>query len=178
MGFIQASTRQMDRLLAGLLQVSRLGRVEIKPIRLDMNRVVAESLHALDFQLQSCSARVEVLPLPPCQGDLGQVSQVFTNLFGNAIKYHHPQRPLRLHISGSVQQGEAIYCVADNGIGIAANNQEKIFELFHRLDPQGSEGDGLGLTIVRTILDRLNGRVWVESRPEDGCRFYVALPSV
>ena len=69
-----------------------------------------------------------------------------------------------------------MYCVSDNGVGIAREHQGKIFEIFHRLNPTGSEGEGLGLAIVNRILDHLDGKIWVESEEGKGSSFYVSLP--
>jgi signal transduction histidine kinase len=81
-----------------------------------------------------------------------------------------------VRVTGTPENGQSVYCVEDNGIGMADRHQAKIFELYHRLNPGDSAGEGLGLTIVRTVLDRLHGRVWTESEPGVGSRFYVALP--
>ena len=116
--------------------------------------------------------------LPPCQGDPAQLDQVFSNLLGNAIKYLDPGRPGVISVTGRADLDRCVYCVEDNGVGIDPKHQEIIFELFHRLDPHASDGEGLGLTIVRQILGRMDGEVWVESRPGVGSRFYVALPGV
>jgi signal transduction histidine kinase len=94
----------------------------------------------------------------------------------NALKYRDPKRSPVINVSGAIEHGRAVYCVRDNGIGIAAAHQDKIFELFHRLDPSRSRGDGLGLTIVRQILGRMEGEIRVESEPGTGSRFYVTLP--
>jgi PAS domain S-box-containing protein len=176
--FINAGVAKMETLLAGLLRYSRLGRVALKLEPLDMNKLVADILAAVKFQLDENKVEVNVAALPPCVGDSVQTSQVFSNLIDNAIKYREPSRPLRLEITGAVKDGQAIFRVADNGIGIAPEHQAKVFEIFHRLNPEGVVGEGLGLTIAQRVLERQGGKIWVESRPGEGSTFFVALPHV
>jgi signal transduction histidine kinase len=116
--------------------------------------------------------------LPPCQGDQTQINQVFSNLLDNALKYLDSNRPGEIRVSGREESAEIIYSVEDNGIGIAEEHQESIYHIFHRLKPQHGSGDGLGLTIVRRVVDRHNGKIWVASLPGRGSTFYVALPTV
>ncbi len=177
--YIRSSTARMDALINGLLRMSRLGHVAMKIEELDLDRLVRETIAAQTFQIQSAGAEVQLEPLPPCRGDANLITQVFANLLDNALKYRDPARPLRLGISGRREDGRAIYCVADNGRGIAPEHQDKIWEMFHRLEPEGPVGgEGLGLNVVRRIVDRHRGRVWVESAPGEGSRFFLSLPAV
>ncbi|HOZ46731.1 MAG TPA: cache domain-containing protein [Candidatus Hydrogenedentes bacterium] len=178
LGHIRNSTRQMDALLRGLLKLSRSGRAALSIGPLDMNELVAQTISSLEFQIREAGAEIRLGPLPPCRGDTVQVTQVFTNLIGNALKYLVPERPGVIEITGAIERGRSTYFVKDNGVGIAPTHQEIIFELFHRLEPSKSEGEGLGLTIVRQILSRLDGEIRVESTPGEGSRFIVTLPPV
>jgi signal transduction histidine kinase len=173
---IRNSTRQMDTLLKGLLKLSRSGRAALHIASLDMNELMRQVCASFAFHIQETDVELTVQELPTCLGDAVQLTQVFANLIDNAIKYRHPQRQCQVRIHGQVEGTRAVYRVEDNGIGIAENHQKNIFELFHRLNPAANEGEGLGLTIARQVLDRLDGEIKVESRPGVGSAFLVSLP--
>jgi|GEM_PF-1217186 len=176
LGFIAAGTEKMDRLLAGLLRLSRTERARLEIAPTDMDLLLEKVLRTFEFQIKKYGVTVLREPLPPCRGDEVQLNQVFSNLVDNAVKYLDPTRPGTVRITGKVEDGHVIYCVEDNGIGIPAAHQGKIFEIFHRLRPADSAGEGLGLSIVRKILYRHGGRLWVESEEGKGSKFLVSLP--
>jgi len=175
--YIFSSTAKMDSLLSGLLRLSRLGRTALNIEKLDANKVISNISDVFEFRLQTIDAELEIGDLPPCWGDETQISQVFANLVDNALKYLSPDRSGIIRISGRNEGKEVIYCVEDNGIGIAPEHQQKIYEIFHRLNPDQNQGEGLGLTIVHRILDRHRGKIWVESEPGHGSKFFVLLPA-
>ena len=177
--YIRASGAKMDAIINGLLRLSRAGRMLLRTEVLDMNQLLEASAAAMAFQLQEAEGVLELEPLPACKADPAQTAQVFSNLLDNAIKYRHGGDRLRIRVSGRVEAGLAVYCVEDNGIGISVEHRARIFDIFQRLDPQGpTKGEGLGLTLVRRMVERNGGRIWVESAPARGSRFCVELPAV
>jgi len=175
-GFIVNSTAKMETLLSGLLKVCRLGQSDIQVEELDMNFLVKSVLQTFDYQMKRSGVDIRLSELPGCVGDMVQLSQVFLNLIDNAIKYLAKDREGIIYIYGRVEPDCVVYCVEDNGVGIAKAYFEKIFEIFHRLSPDVCHGDGLGLTIVRRIVERHGGDVWVESEVGKGSKFYFSLP--
>jgi len=175
--YIHTSTSKMDSLLSGLLRLSRLGRAALTIEKLDMNTLMSDIAGAFEFQIKDKDAELVIGSLPPCRGDKMQINQVFSNLLDNALKYLDPNRPGVIKITGQEDKRQSIYCIEDNGVGIAPEHQAKIFEIFQQLDPGTTTGEGLGLTIVWQILDRHNGRIWLESEPGKGSKFFVALPT-
>lgn len=175
--YIIKSITKMDGLLKGLLFLSRLGRFEFKIEKLDMQELISNVFHTIEYLLQEKGVKIEISDLPPCLGDKDRVNQVFSNLIENSLKFLDPKRSGLVSVSGYVEKNRSIYCVEDNGIGIAPDQLNKIFEIFHRLHPENTEGEGLGLTIVQQVLERLNGEVRVESTLGRGSRFYVSLPT-
>lgn len=175
--YILTSIAKMDLLLAGLLRLARLGRAALNITSLDMDRIVGDITKSFEYQAKEAGVTLKVDPLPACLGDETQINQVFSNLIDNALKYRKPSRPGSISIGGSRENGNAVYYVEDDGIGIAPEHQNKIYELFHRLDPKATQGEGLGLAITRRILDRHSGKIWVKSEGGKGSTFFVSLPA-
>jgi PAS domain S-box-containing protein len=175
--FINAGTDKMRSLLDGLMHLSRIGETDLNITRLDMNHLMENVQRTMEYQIKEKQATVTIEKLPACMGDARQIDQVFGNLLDNSLKYLEKGRKGKIRISGQVEKGMSIYCVEDNGIGIADEHRDKIFQIFYRLDSATpSAGEGLGLTIVERILDRNNGRVRVESEVGKSSKFFVSLP--
>jgi PAS domain S-box-containing protein len=177
--FIAAGSSKMDILIDGLLRVSRAGRVQLHPVQVEMRAMLQNILETMAFQIEKTGAQVEIQePLDDCYGDRNQLNQVFSNLVDNALKYRAPDRPLRITLSSARKGGKITYMIADTGLGIAPENQDKIWELFRRLEEDASiPGEGLGLTLTRRIVERHGGNIWVESEPGVGSRFFIELPA-
>ena len=173
--FIQAGATKINMLLGGLLKLSRIGRKPLAMSKIDMNLLIASVLDSMEYQTKQAGVEIAVDDLPACLGDEEQLFQVFLNLIDNAIK-HCRNAQCRIHIYGSEQVGGLIYCVEDNGVGIAPDQLQKIFNLFYRLRPRETEGEGLGLTIAQKIVARHSGTIYVESELAQGSKFFVALP--
>jgi PAS domain S-box-containing protein len=176
--FILASSIKMDSLLSGLLDYCRLGTAAMNVKSIDMNTMMTDVSGNMEYQIKEAKAEVDIEPLLTCLGDPSQINRVFTNLLTNALKFLDESRPGRIRIYSRSLNDQSIYCVEDNGIGIAPEHLEEIFEIFYQLEPEKRKGDGLGLTIVRRIIDRHNGRIWIESEAGKGSKFFVSLPNV
>jgi PAS domain S-box-containing protein len=178
LNFITAGTSKMDSLVKGLLQIARIGTIQLHIEPLDMNRLLENVLNTIQYQMREYDIDIQIGDLPPCFGDWTQLNQVFSNLIDNAIKYRHPNRRPLIEIAGQIQNKRSVYTIRDNGIGIEREHCDKIFEIFHRLNPAGPvKGEGLGLTIVRRTLDRMNGKIIVESEANQGATFIIDLPA-
>ncbi len=176
--YITSSVRKMDLLLNGLLKLSRIGRQELKPKKLDTNSMMKEIIRTLQFKVNESKADIIIEDLPNCYADPFQINQVFTNIIDNAVKYLDPDRPGKIKISGSAVDGEAKISITDNGIGMDPKYADQIFDLFHRLNPESPvQGDGLGLSIVSTIIERHHGRITFDSKPDQGTTFTITLPA-
>ena len=174
--FITTNATKMDGLLSGVLQLSRMGQATLTIRPLDINQMVSEMVASRQFSIEQAGASVQVDSLPTCQGDEMQINQVFSNLLDNALKYLDPNRRGVILVCGQEDPDRVVYSIEDNGIGIAAQHQDSIYKVFHRLDPRRGTGEGLGLSIVRRILERHGGKIWLESEVNEGSKFYLSLP--
>lgn len=174
--FILRSVAKMDFLVKGLLELSRIDSRPSSAQTIDTPKLVEDILGSLHFHVSARRIDVIVDPLPMVVGDPVRLSQVFSNLIDNAIKYMKPLGDARLHI-GCQPNGVAYrFFVRDNGIGIRAEDHAKIFRLFTRVGTTNVPGEGMGLTAVKKILEKHGGRIWVESELGRGSTFWFTLP--
>ena len=176
--FISSGGRMLKGLIDGMLQVSRIGSAEYSIEPMNMDELIKEVVDGLEFSIRDGGVSVTVEELPDCLGDAPKTGQLFGNLLNNALKYLDPGRKGVIRIRGRCEDGRSEYCVEDNGIGIDPDHQLKVFEIFHRLNPDdGAGGEGLGLTIAMRILDQMDGSMRLESEPGKGSKFFVSLPN-
>jgi signal transduction histidine kinase len=176
-GFIRSSTQKMDRLINAILKLSREGRRTLNSDPLDMDMVLAGVVASLRRQADDREAVIEIAPdLPPLRSDRLAVEQIFANLVENALKYLKPGRPGHVIVRGRNEGAVNVYEVQDNGRGIAAQDHQRVFELFRRAGVQDQPGEGIGLAHVNALVTRLGGTIGLESELDQGTTFRVSLP--
>ena len=175
---IQSNINQMERLIQDLLELSRIGRVVNSPELTDIGEVVKTAIGDLQFQIEEKNVEINCpTDFPEVMSDRDRILQVFTNLISNAVKYMGDNLKPTIEIGHKEDSENYIFYVKDNGIGVDPNYHQKIFELFQSLkEIKDVEGTGVGLTIVKRIIENQKGRVWVESEKGKGAIFYFSLP--
>jgi light-regulated signal transduction histidine kinase (bacteriophytochrome) len=177
--FIVEGGNRMQSLILDLLAYSRVNTKaqELRPT--DAEAVMAAVERHLDLPLREAGAVLTYDPLPTVTADPLQLEQVFENLVSNAVKFRREDVPLRVHIGARRTDGFWEFSVADNGIGIEPAYFEQIFVIFQRLHTRDAyEGTGIGLAIVKRIVDRHGGTVRIESVPGEGTTFFFTLPDI
>jgi signal transduction histidine kinase len=181
--YIQTAVMRLSNIIDSLLRLSRAGRVDYTMQWVEIRPLVERLVASFQRTVITRGATVTLGDLPPAWGDPTALETVFANLIGNAINYLYPQRTGRIEIGtslslpegqGSVEQ--PTYSVRDNGMGIPADKIPKIFQAFQRLHPQAAPGEGMGLTIVRRIVERHRGNIRLESVVGEGTTFFLGFP--
>jgi len=172
---IRANTVQMSTLITELLELSRIGRVVGERQEIDVMALLQDVYDDFGIDLPGSIIQVQE-PLPKIYADRVRLRQVFANLIDNAAKFKNPKRELEIEIGCKVEDGFQQFWVTDNGIGISEEHLERIFEPFQQLDPEVS-GVGMGLTLVKKIIDHHGGRIWAESKLGEGTTFFFTLPN-
>lgn len=171
--------RRMDRLILDLLDYSRLRRWGEEMVPTPAGEALAVALGNLQAAVAECGAVVSSGPLPQVIADPTQLSRLFQNLIGNALKYRDEGRRPDVQVGADRRGDEWVFFVRDNGIGIEPEYHERIFGIFQRLHTRDKyEGTGIGLAICRGIVDRHGGRIWVESQPGEGTTIRFTLKAV
>jgi PAS domain S-box-containing protein len=174
--YIQSSAEAMNNLVRSLVEVAKAGLAASKPETLNMNEIIRHIVATLEFKIQQSETDISISKLPACHADRQQVIQIFTNLLDNAIKYLDPKRAGNICISGRTVHDKAVYCVADNGVGISPEDQQRVFQMFTRFSAKLAAGEGLGLAMVKRLVDKNNGQIELESEHGKGSSFFITLP--
>ncbi|MGB9978118.1 PAS domain-containing sensor histidine kinase [Methanobacterium sp.] len=176
-GFIVDGAKRMKEMIQGLLDYSRVGTRGNKFTEFKAQNALNRALNDLGIVISKANAEVTNDELPVIFADESQIIRVFQNLIGNALKFRKEGVKPKIHVSAEKKEKEYIFSVSDNGIGLEEQYSNQIFEVFKRLHAIGEyQGTGVGLAIVKRIVDRHSGRVWVESKLGKGSIFYFTLP--
>ena len=179
LGTICAEANRMGQLIDDLLAFSRLGRQKLRFAEIDMNALAQAAYAEHTAQVPGRQLRFKLSPLPPAQGDLAMVRQVWVNLLSNALKYTRPRDVAEIEIGGRREtEAENLYYVKDNGVGFDMRYVHKLFGVFQRLHGEDEfEGTGVGLALVQRVIHRHGGRAWAEAKINEGATFYFTLPA-
>ena len=172
---VDDGARKMGELIDGLLQFSRVSRVELKRQITDMDALLREVLVDYKTQIETQGIQLAVRPLGHAACDRGAFVHLFSNLISNAVKYTR-SRPLpRIEIGCEESGGETVYYVTDNGIGFDMKDADRLTQVFQKLH-SNYEGSGIGLAIVKRVVEKHGGRLWSVSAPGQGATFFFSLP--
>lgn len=178
--YIQSSIEKLSLQIDGMLRVGRMGQAVLQPVPLDCHALLESIFEAMNWQIKEVQATFTLHELPMCFADPQWISQIFTNLIDNAIKFRSPSRNLHLNIRGEQHYSMVCYTFSDNGQGISPEEKERVWEIFYRSNQhkEATPGEGLGLATVRTMVERHGGRVELDSEKDKGTEFRIWLPAV
>ena len=173
---VRDNSERMGQLIDDLLTFSRLGRQALTKQPVNPDNLVTEVLFGLKEAQDGRKVDVAVEPLPPCEADPSLLKQVYANLLSNALKYTRKRDPAIIEVGSQGTNGQTTYFVRDNGVGFDMRYAGKLFGVFQRLHAtKDYEGTGVGLAIVRRVIERHGGRIWAEAAPDQGATFYFTL---
>lgn len=177
LSYVIEGSRRMNAMITELLAFCSIQDSEIPPTNpVALDEVLRGVLASVSAALEESGGTITHDPLPAVSGDPAQLAEVFQNLIANALKYRKPEEAPRIHISSQRGENEAIVSIADNGVGFDQKYAEEIFGMFKRLHGSEIQGAGIGLALVKKIVERHGGRIWAESQSGEGARFTFTLP--
>ncbi|GLY23617.1 sensor histidine kinase [Micromonospora sp. NBRC 101691] len=178
-GFAVDGAQRMQRLINDLLAFSRIGRLTTGFTEVDLDRVMAEVAGQTEVARQQAGAELTWSELPTIRGEEPLLTNLLANLVSNSVKFRRPDVPPRVHVSARLVDGEWEVTCRDNGIGIEPEFADKIFVIFQRLHSKDAyPGTGIGLAIVKKIVEYHGGRVWVDTDTEEGTAIRFTLPAL
>jgi light-regulated signal transduction histidine kinase (bacteriophytochrome) len=167
---------KMNYMINEVLDYSRIGRSDINYQKIEMHKLITEIIAELEQVYDTGNLKLTIGSIPDVYGDPVMINQLFTNLISNAIKYSQHVRPATVSIKGEVDGNDVSYVIRDNGIGIPLKDLPKIFELFNRMEnAKHIDGTGVGLAIVKRIVEKHSGKIWAESELGKGSSFFVSF---
>jgi len=171
------NAQQMNTLIDDLLRLSRTGRQELMYSKINMEALFKSLIEEVKQLFPDQPIKVNFNPLPEAYGDLALLKQLIANLLSNAVKFSGKQSVSEIEIGSVISDTELIYFVKDNGTGFNMKYAPDLFGVFKRFhNSEDYEGTGVGLAIVKRIVDKHGGRVWAESQPDKSSTFYFTLP--
>ena len=175
--YIAIGAQRLKDMIQGLLDYSQVGKQEGEFIEFNSQEALNNALINLHSSIEACHAEVTYDKLPTITANKDQISRVFQNFIGNALKFRKEGLQPKIHISAEKEDDEYVFSVSDNGIGLEEHYKGHIFEIFIRLHTIGEyQGTGIGLAIVKRIIEQHGGRIWVESEYGKGSTFYFTIP--
>lgn len=171
------SARRMGQLIDDLLAFSRFGKTELIKTKIRMDKLIQSIVYEQQIEMDERKVEVKVNTLEPAHVDITLIKQVWINLISNAFKYSKGKETTRIEIGSYIEKNENIYYIKDNGVGFDMEYSHKLFGVFQRLHKMKEfEGTGVGLAIVKRIVQRHGGKVWAEAKVNEGASFYFSLP--
>jgi PAS domain S-box-containing protein len=178
LNIVRGEAKRMGYLIDDLLAFSRMGRQEIQATSCDMTMLARRAFEQVEVEARSRVRHFNLKALPPAYGDRAMLRQVFFNMVANAVKFAAHHEEPTLEIGGASTNGINTYYVKDNGVGFDQRHADKLFGVFQRLHSEDEfEGTGVGLALVKRIIQRHHGKVWAEGRLNEGATFYFTLPA-
>ncbi|SFF45275.1 Bacteriophytochrome (light-regulated signal transduction histidine kinase) [Pedobacter antarcticus] len=176
LGRINQRADQMHLMIVSILDYSRIGRSAFKYHNIDARALIEDIVRDQSLIYESQNVKITLGSMPELKGDPMMMLQIFSNLISNAVKYSKHGHAPHVHIEGTVNDADICYAIKDNGLGIAPHNLKNVFGLFSRMDNvKDIEGSGVGLAIVKRVVEKHNGRIWVESELNKGSVFFVSF---
>jgi len=179
LNWVTTSSSRMNMLITDTLEFSRLVHQELKKEEIDIAQLCKDIFEELKKVHSGRKIELKIDVIPSSQGDKSMLRQVFVNLLSNALKFSRTRDIAVIEVGAISKDKEIIYFVKDNGVGFDSTHADKLFDVFMRYHKQEEfEGTGVGLSIVNRVVQRHHGRVWAESKVNEGAKFYFALPKI
>ncbi len=178
LGYITTSVDRLDQLTTAILDLSRIGKRDLKVELIDTGEMVKKILASMAYEINNSKIEVKLGELPEINSDRFSVQQIFSNIIENAIKYLDETRPGVIAINGAAFPGETQFIIADNGRGIEESDKERIFDMFKRArNVKEVRGVGMGMAFVKATVQRMGGKIWFESNVGVGTKFIFTIPN-